>query len=102
MSGPSKFHVRCPDCGSALAIDRATGEILHHEPAARRKAGGKDFDRLLAGLGEARSRADEIFDREVSAYQDRERLMDEKFQEALRRAEENPDERPPPRPWELD
>ena len=33
---------------------------------------------------------------------DRSRLLDEKFEEALRRAEEEPADVPPPRPFDLD
>ena len=33
---------------------------------------------------------------------DRERLLEEKFRAALQRAEEEPDDGPPPRPFDLD
>jgi hypothetical protein len=97
-----KWNVSCPECGCDLTIDAATGQVLFHKPAKRQPAAGQDFDQLLAGLDDSKRRADEVFQREVSALKDRDRLMEEKFREAVRRAEEDPDQEPPPRPWELD
>lgn len=97
-----KLTVRCPDCNSELVIDAATGQILSHKKAKQPIAGGKDFDALLKGLDEEKSKAEDIFQREVAAMKDRDRLMEEKFREAMRRAEEEPDEGPPRRPFDLD
>lgn len=97
-----KLTVRCPDCNSELVIDSATGQILSHKKAKQPIAGGKDFDALLKGLDEEKSKAEDIFQREVAAMKDRDRLMEEKFREAMRRAEEEPDEGPPRRPFDLD
>lgn len=102
MSETRKLRVTCPDCGSDLVLDAATGEILSHRPAKRPPAGGKDFDSLLAGLDEEKARAEDIFEREKAALKDHERLLEEKFQEALRRAEDTPDEEVPRRPFDLD
>lgn len=97
-----KLTVRCPDCNSELVIDAATGQILSHKKAKQPIAGGKDFDALLKGLDEEKSKAEDIFQREVAAMKDRDRLMEEKFREAMRRAEEEPDDGPPRRPFDLD
>ena len=102
VSDSERMTVTCPECGCDLTIDAATGQVLFHKPAKQQPAGGQDFDQLLAGLDESKRRADEVFEREVSALKDRDRLMEEKFREAMRRAEEDPDAEPPPRPWELD
>ncbi|PYQ59922.1 MAG: hypothetical protein DMF53_17970 [Acidobacteria bacterium] len=83
-------------------LDASTGAVLSHRKAKQPIAGGKDFDSLLKGLDEEKSRAEDIFQREVSALKDRDRILEEKFREALRRAEEDPDEGPPPRPFDLD
>jgi hypothetical protein len=96
------LSVTCPGCHGELTVDAATGEVLFHRPAKAPLAGGKDFDSLLAGLDDGKARAEERFEREVAAMKDRGRLLDEKFQEALRRAEEDPDTGPPKRPWDLD
>jgi hypothetical protein len=97
-----KLTVRCPDCSSELVVDVATGQVLSHRKAKQPLAGGKDFDSLLKGLDEEKSRAEDIFQREVAAMKDRDRILEEKFREAMRRAEEDPDQGPPPRPFDLD
>ena len=102
MNTSRKIQLRCPDCGSDLTLDAETGEVLFHRKAKEPIAGGKDFDSLFADLETQRNRADEIFEREKAAFGDRDRLMEEKFREALKRAEEDPDQGPPKRPFDLD
>ena len=102
VSKDARMTVSCPDCGSDITIDVATGKVLFHKRVGREPAGGKDFEQLFADLEESKDRASEVFQREVSALKDRDRLMEERFREAMRRAEEEPDQEPPLRPWDLD
>lgn len=102
MSKDARLTVICPDCGTDLTVDLATGQVLFHKPAQRQPAGGKDLDQLLAGLDDSKKRATEVFQREMSALEDRDRLMEEKFREAVRRAEDDPESETPLRPWDLD
>jgi hypothetical protein len=102
MTGTGKLTLRCPDCDSRLVIDRATGEILFHEPRKAPSAGGRDFDDLLEQLDQDREHAENLFEREVSALKDRDRLLEQKFQEALDEAKKSPEDEPPPRPFDLD
>jgi hypothetical protein len=102
MAETRKLTLRCPDCQSELVVDAATGEILSHRKAKQPLAGGKDFDSLLKGLEDDKNKAEDIFQREVAALKDRDRIMEEKFREAMRRAEEDPDQGPPQRPFDLD
>lgn len=102
MSESRKLTLRCPDCGSDLTIDAESGEVLFHRKPKEPPAQGKSFDDLFADLAVQRNRADEIFEREKAAFGDRDRLMEEKFREALKRAEEDPDKGPPKRPFDLD
>ncbi len=102
MAESKSLRVRCPDCESELVIDAATGEVLSHKKPKEAPAGGKDFESLLAGLDQDKARAEELFERGKAAHADRERLLDEKFRAAMKRAEEEPDEAPPKRPFDLD
>ena len=97
-----QLHVRCPDCETELVVDAETGEVLSHRAPNKPLAGGKDFDSLLRGLDESKARAEAVFEQEKAAMKDRSRLLEEKFEEALRRAEEEPADVPPPRPFDLD
>ncbi len=97
-----RLHVRCPDCSTELVVDAETGKVLSHRSPKRAPAGGKDFDSLMRGLDESKARAEALFEQERAAMKDRQRLLDEKFEAALRRVEEEPDDTPPPRPFDLD
>ena len=102
MSDAGQLRVRCPDCESELVVDAATGEVLSHRKAKAPVAGGRSFDDLFSEMKESKDRAEEIFEREKAAYKDRDRLMEEKFKEAWKRAEEDPETGPPKRPFDLD
>lgn len=103
MTDGKKLSLRCPDCGSDLVVDVATGEVLFHKKAKAPPAGGKDFESLFAEMDTQKAKAEELFERERAAQKDRDRLLEERFQEALRRAsEDEDDESPPPRPFDLD
>jgi hypothetical protein len=97
-----RLQVSCPDCATELVVDAATGEVISHRAPKRPPAGGKDFDSLLKGLDEERLRVEARFEQEKAAMKDRSRLLQEKFEAALERAEEEGDEAPPRRPFDLD
>jgi hypothetical protein len=102
MADSGKLELLCPDCESRLVVDRRTGEILFHKPKKVAPAGGQDFDQLLEQLDDDKAHAEGVFEREVSALKDRDRLLEEKFEEALREAKKSPEDEPPPRPFDLD
>lgn len=102
MAGSGKWTVECPCCAAELIVDAATGEVLAHRKPEEPVAGGKDFETLFAELDAGKERAEDRFRQEVSALKDRDRLLEEKFQEAMRRVDESDDETPPRRPFDLD
>lgn len=102
MSEKGKLTVICPGCAGRLTVDAATGEVLSHSPKERDRGGGKDFDALLGAIDSDKEKAEKIFEREVAAHEDRDRLLEEKFREAMKRAAAEPDDEPPPRPFDLD
>jgi hypothetical protein len=79
-----KFSVICPCCEAALVIDAQTGAILAHEE--KKKILGS-FEDLKGELSKQKDLRDQLFSQEMSSMKDRERLLDEKFKEALKRAE---------------
>ena len=102
MAEPKKLNIRCPDCGSDLTVDATTGQVLFHKKPKAPLAGGKDFDSLFKGLDEEKARAETLFAGEMAAMKDRERLLEEKFREAMKRADDEPDTPPTLRPFDLD
>jgi hypothetical protein len=102
MGEKQNLTVSCPECNARLVVDVATGEVISHRKTEEPIAGGKNFEDLLGDLDRGKDEAEEIFSREMAAMKDRDRLLEEKFDEAFKRAEEDPDEGPPVRPFDLD
>ncbi len=93
-----KFSVICPCCEATLTIDAQTGAILAHQE--KKKILGS-FDDLKGELSKQKELRDQLFSQEMSSMKDRERLLDEKFKEALKRAEGDQDT-PYKNPLDLD
>lgn len=83
-----RLSVICPCCEAALMIDAQTGAIISH--AEKKKVLGS-FDDLKGELGKQKELRDALFTQEMSSLKDRERLLDEKFREAMKRADVDKD-----------
>ncbi len=79
-----KFSIICPCCEAVLVVDAQTGAVLSHEE--KKKILGS-FEDLKGELGKQKELRDQLFSQEMSSMKDRERLLDEKFKEAMKRAE---------------
>jgi uncharacterized Zn finger protein (UPF0148 family) len=93
-----KFSVICPCCEATLTIDSQTGSILAHEE--KKKVHGS-FEDLKGELDKQKQLREQLFAQEMSSMKDRERLLEEKFQEALKRADTDSD-KPYKNPLDLD
>ena len=83
-----KFSVTCPCCDSILTIDAQTGALLAHEE--KKKVHGS-FEDLKGELSKQKDLREQIFAQEMSSMKDRERILDEKFKEAMKRADKDSD-----------
>ena len=90
--------VVCPCCEARLSIDAATGAILSHEEKGKKLGSFEDLQKNLETQKQTR---ENIFAQEMNAQKQRERLLEEKFREAFKRAENEP-EKPYQNPLELD
>jgi hypothetical protein len=84
----ANFEVTCPCCEATLVIDRTSGEVLLHKAKERRGPGGS-LETMVAGLETQKSEAAKRFDREIESQKDRARILEERFKEALQRAEKS-------------
>jgi len=83
-----KFSLICPCCEATLTVDAQTGALLAHEE--KKKVHGS-FDELRDDLTKKKELREQIFAQEMSSMKDRERLLEEKFREALKRADTDSD-----------
>jgi len=80
-----KFSIICPCCEATITIDAQTGAILAHEEKAKKLS---SFEDLKGELDKQKDLREQLFAQEMSSVKDRERLLEEKFQEALKRKDD--------------
>ena len=78
------YSIICPCCEATLTVDAETGALLGH--MEKKKVLGS-FEDLQSDLVKQRELRENIFAQEMSSMKDRERLLEEKFNEAKKRAE---------------
>jgi len=98
MVDTSRFTIICPCCEANLTIDAQTGAILSHEEKAKPLA---SFDEMVKGLDKQKQMREQIFAQELSSMKDRDRILEQKFQEAMKRAEKDKD-KPYRNPLDID
>ncbi len=86
------FEITCPCCEATIVIDRISGEILLHKE--KEKKSGLSLDAMVSNLKTEKSEADKRFEKQLEAQKDRTRILEEKFKEAMQRADKDPDKKP--------
>jgi len=87
------FEVACPDCGAMLKIDGATGLVVSHTPAPRKRM-FEDLETAAQAMRDQEERKESIFRQSVDAERNKADLMEKKFAEALRKAKDAPEGKP--------
>ncbi|MGN6185924.1 MAG: 2-nitropropane dioxygenase [Thermoanaerobaculia bacterium] len=83
------FEIQCPCCDATLIIDRISGEVLFHK--AKEKPVTGSLESMVAGLESQKSEAAKRFEKQLESQKDRARILEEKFKEALKHAEQSDD-----------
>ena len=96
-----QFEVPCPCCGALLKIDVATKAVISHIPKAAPKT-FNDMEEAARAMKERDSRKESIFQQSVEAQKNQADLLEKKFQEAIKKAKESPEEGRPLRDFDLD
>jgi hypothetical protein len=89
---PEALDVTCPCCDTLLKVDPETGAVVWVD---KKQAPAKNFDDLVDRVRTQRSALDEKFARSVAQNRNQKDILEKKFEEARKRAAENPNERPP-------
>lgn len=95
------LEVACPDCGSVLTVDAKTGAVLHHTPAPHKRT-FESLETAAQAMREAEQRKQSLFQQSVDAEKNRNELLDKKFAEAFKRAQQSPASDKPFRDFDLD
>jgi hypothetical protein len=81
------FEIVCPCCESTIVVDRITGDVLLHKQK-QTKVGGS-LESMVSNLEVQKSEAAKRFERQLDAQKDRGRILEERFKEALERADKS-------------
>lgn len=93
-----RFTIICPCCEATLVVDAHTGALISHQEKAKPLA---SFDEMRTNLDKQKQTRDQLFAQELSSQKDRERLLEEKFRDAMKRADKDKD-KPYKNPLDLD
>ena len=86
--------IACPCCGAKLTVDPEVKAVIHHEVPPKPAGPSKDLGAALAALkGEAEKRRAQ-FQQASEAEKDKSKVLEKRFQEALKKAKDEPIERP--------
>jgi uncharacterized protein YbaR (Trm112 family) len=100
MTEPRTIEVVCPGCKGSLTVDASTGEVILHVEGKIKPT--LDLNRAAQTLKEDEARRRDAFQKSLQAEKNKGESLQKKFEEAVRRAKERPDEPPPLRPVDLD
>jgi hypothetical protein len=87
------FELACPDCGAMIKVDAATGLVVSHTPAPRKRM-FEDLEAAAKAMREQDERKESIFRQSVEAEKNKADLLEKKFAEAMRKAKDAPEGKP--------
>jgi hypothetical protein len=76
-----------------LVIDAATGLVVSHTPAPRKRM-FEDLETAAQAMREQNERKESLFRQSIEAEKNKEDLFEKKFAEALRKAKDAPEGKP--------
>ncbi|HKO00199.1 MAG TPA: 2-nitropropane dioxygenase, partial [Thermoanaerobaculia bacterium] len=81
------FEINCPCCEATIVIDRISGEVLLHK--AKETRSNQSLEAMVGNLETQKSEMQRRFDRQLESQKDRARILEERFKEAMERADKD-------------
>jgi hypothetical protein len=88
VSETKSWTVLCPCCEATIVVDAQTGAIISHAEKAKPLA---SFEEMAKQMERQKQVRDQMFAQELGSHKDRDRILEEKFREAMKRAESEKD-----------
>jgi len=92
------FEIICPCCEALIVIDPLNGEILLHK--AKETKSTQSLESMVSNLETQKSEMEKRFEKQMESQKDRARILEEKFKEAVKRADKS--DKPLINPMDLD
>lgn len=84
-----KISIKCPCCHASITVDTKSGAILSYEEKEKKLS---SFEDLQSDLDKKKELREQLFAQEQQTQKDRTRILEEKFQEAMKKADRDSDE----------
>ena len=94
----ANLEITCPCCEAFLVIDSVSGEVLLHK--AKETKNNTSLEAMVSNLESQKSEAAKRFEKQLESQKDRARILEERFKEAMKRAEKS--DKPLINPMDLD
>ncbi len=94
----NNYEITCPCCEATIVIDRVNGEVLLHKAKDTKQSAS--LEAMVSNLETQKSEAAKRFDKQLESQKDRSRILEEKFKEAMKRADKS--DKPLINPMDLD
>ena len=88
------FEVDCPQCNCRLTIDPRAKRIFHVVNSTE-DGNPKSFEDAVEDAVSSPSRAKEKFEKELAKEEGRSEKLDQLFEDGLKKAEDDPNKKPP-------
>jgi len=92
------LEITCPCCEATIVIDSLSGEVLLHK--AKETKSNTSLEAMVSNLETQKSEAARRFEKQLESQKDRSRILEERFKEAMKRAEQS--DKPHINPMDLD
>jgi uncharacterized protein YPO0396 len=92
------FEIVCPCCEALIVIDPLNGEVLLHK--AKETKSTQSLESMVSNLETQKSEMEKRFEKQLESQKDRARILEEKFKEAMKRADKS--DKPLINPMDLD
>jgi len=93
--------VQCPCCNAELHIDPETRAVISHKEAEKPRTIA-DMEAAVSRFKGEAGRREEAYNKSVAEVKDHQKVLEKKFEELFKKAQENPDEPPPKRDIDWD
>lgn len=91
-----EYEFSCPECKGWIVLDLSTGEVLRHGKKGEKpeKVKPKALEDAFDRFEKKQQNTDTTFDGAVKSVEKQKRRLEDAFEDAKRKAAENPDEKP--------
>lgn len=98
----SLFEVQCPCCHATLKVDPATQAVITYQQQEDKPHLVEDLTVAVQRLKGEAARREDAFQKSFAEHKSRKDVLNKKFDELLKQAKEEPVDKPPARPFDLD